>query len=289
LILYFANAASHFVVTVQCLMGIVTVAGLLILALYRWMDRNIPIMKTSEKLLTQRKRGTKTSLIAGLRYLLQSPSLGCIALMVIGYGLSVNMIEVAWKATLKMQYPNPQDYEAFMGRLTSAIGILSLILAVFVGGNVIRKFGWYMAAQSTPIVLGCVSALFFGIYFIADIHNSSNTFLGVSTLSLVVFCGAIHNVCCKSMKYCLFDPTKEMAYIPLDEESKVKGKAAVDVVASRFGKSGSSWIQAIFMEFAGVSSVLGILSYLTPCIMVAIVGWAFAVYYLHRRQIERTA
>jgi len=40
-------------------------------------------------------------------------------------------------------------------------------------------------------------------------------------LLAAVYVGAMQNIFSKSAKYSLFDPCKEMAYIPLDEDMKV--------------------------------------------------------------------
>jgi AAA family ATP:ADP antiporter len=282
LIWHFASAYSHseYVFTLYSLMGLVTICNVFIIGLYWYIDNYISVEKPVEVLPKTDQPKANISLYAGLKHVLSSPYLGCIALMVIGYGMSVNMIEVIWKATLKLKYPNSNDYQAFMGMVSSCTGVLSLLLALFVGGNVIRRFGWYWGAQSTPIILGVASMLFLGVYFSSYYYEGSTLMLTAGSLALLVICGAFHNVACKSMKYCLFDPTKEMAYIPLDEEAKVKGKAAVDVVASRFGKSGSSWIQVGLMEIASVSSVLGIAMWLTPFVLIAIVGWTMAIHFL---------
>lgn len=49
--------------------------------------------------------------------------------------------------------------------------------------------------------------------------------MGLTPLYAAVLVGAAQNVFSKSAKYSLFDPCKEMAYIPLDQETQLKARA----------------------------------------------------------------
>ena len=48
--------------------------------------------------------------------------------------------------------------------------------------------------------------------------------MGLTPLYAAVLVGAAQNVFSKSAKYSLFDPCKEMAYIPLDQETQLKAR-----------------------------------------------------------------
>jgi AAA family ATP:ADP antiporter len=112
-------------------------------------------------------------------------------------------------------------------------------------------------------------------------------FLGVDALMLSVLVGTAQNVGTKATKYGMFDPTKEMAYIPLDAEQKTKGKAAIDVIASRMGKSGGSLIQQFLILFLGTLSACA--PYIGLFLGAITVAWILAVRRLNVRFLALTS
>jgi AAA family ATP:ADP antiporter len=220
-----------------------------------------------------------------LLYLAQSKYILCIATLVIAYGISINLVEVTWKSQLKLQYPNPNDYNTFMGYFSTITGAVTIFMMLFVGGNAMRK-SWGFAAILTPIVLLVTGTAFFAFVIFRDSLSVFIAALGTSPLMLAVLFGAAQNIMSKSSKYSLFDPTKETAYIPLDSEAKVKGKAAIDVVGARLGKSGGSFIQQILLLACGTISAI------TPYIAVILFGiiavWILAVRSLSKQFTQLT-
>jgi AAA family ATP:ADP antiporter len=55
----------------------------------------------------------------------------------------------------------------------------------------------------------------------------------------------------QATKYAIFDPTKEMTYIPLSKEARTQGKAAIDVLGARLGKSMGALVQQLLVVMCG--------------------------------------
>ena len=104
---------------------------------------------------------------------------------------------------------------------------------------------------------------------------------------LAVLVGAAQNILSKGAKYSLFDPCKEMAYIPLDQESKTKGKAAIDVIGNPLGKSGGSFLQQILIGITG--SLEASTPYLGGILGAIILVWMKAAASLNKQFLVKQA
>ncbi|MFN0065240.1 MAG: NTP/NDP exchange transporter [Chlamydiales bacterium] len=276
-------------VSLKLLMSMVLIAGISIIFIYRWINRNVltdPRFFDPNEQKKKKKEKPSMSLKESFMYLLKSPYIGLLAVLVLSYGVAINIVEVTWKSQLKLQFPDANAYSTFMGMFSTITGAVTVLMMLFVGGNVMRRFGWGVAAVITPIVLLITGAIFFGLILFRSGISPTTTILGLSPLLLAVIVGMLQNIMSKSCKYSLFDPTKEMAYIPLDQEQKVKGKAAIDVVGARLGKSGGSLMQQ------GLLVAFGSLAAITPylaIILFAIIGcWIVAAKGLSKRFIALT-
>jgi AAA family ATP:ADP antiporter len=193
-------------------------------------------------------------------------------------GLSINFTDIMWKSIVKRQYPDALEYQRFMGNFSSLVGI-STCIVIFLGVHAIRILGWRVGALATPMVMALVGVPFF-----------SSIFLGLDsprTLSIAVLFGSIQTLLSKTTKYSLFDPTTQMLYIPLDQESKIKGKAAIEVLGSRMGKSGGSFIQQfLVLVFGDILSAAPVIVFLYYFVLM---WWAVSANRLGSLFLAKTA
>ncbi len=282
--------SKSYTLTLQTLVGYAIICGILILLTFYWMNRYVltDIRYYNPKITKLGvNQKTKLNLLKSIKHIYSSKYLLSIAVMVIGCALTINMVEVTWKRHLQMQFPNKADYLIFTGKVYRTVGILALCTVFFVGGNLLRRFGWRLSAQISPWAIGLTGTIFFFLCLFKNHITPLAQLFGLTPLMLIILFGAFQNITSKVVKYSFFDSTKEMAYIPLDPESKVKGKAAIDMVGSRFGKSSSSWIQIALIQFVGTGSVLSITPYLLPIVLFMTLYWSYSVNYLSKELTEQ--
>ena len=255
------------------MMTMVVIGGGLVSLTYWWLNRTVvPKMAAASAGIPQKKSKMKANMSVGesFKFLAASPYIRDLATLVVAYGISINLVEVTWKSKIKAQFPNPNDYSAFMGDFSTATGAVTFIM-MLVSRYIFKRFGWGGAAIITPTVLLITGIAFFALVLSGDTFAPGLAKLGLTPLMAAVLVGAAQNVFSKSAKYSLFDPCKEMAYIPLDREVQVKGKAAIDVVCNPLGKSGGSAVQQVLI--LGFGSLAASTPYLGAVLLAIVLLW----------------
>ena len=308
-------------VALKILMTAVVAMGGVIAACFRYLS--VSVLKPTDsdsdgaasapaagKLVPKKKKKPSMGVRESFKYLAASPYIRSLAILVVSYGMAINLVEVTWKGKLKQAFPNPTDYSSFMGGFSSATGVVTFFMMLF-GRYVLNKWGWGTAALITPTVLLVTGIAFFALCLAGGAFAPMLASVGTTPLMLAVFVGAAQNIISKAAKYSLFDPVsppiisipsplapltsfhaflsareltqnvypdrceppqcKEMAYIPLDQEQKTKGKAAIDVIGGPLGKSGGSLIQQALIVIFG--SLALSTPYLAVILGIIIAAW----------------
>lgn len=216
------------------------------------------------------KTKTKMGVQESAKFLAKSKYIRDLATLVISYGMAINIVEVTWKGRLRDAFPDATAYSAFLGTFSSATGAATIAMMI-AGRTILRRYGWGVAAQVTPLVLLATGAAFFSLILCPAPWAPLAAFIGTTPLMLAVLVGAVQNIMTKSSKYSLFDPCKEMAFIPLSPEEKTKGKAAIDVIGNPLGKSGGSLVQQVLLLSLG--SLAAATPYLALILGATIFAW----------------
>jgi len=277
--------------TFQCemvlkpIMKIIIAAGIMAMMLYSYIDNYVLKSSRIKNDFAGASEDTKTKLsfTDSIKLLARSKYIGHIVLLVLCYGLLINLLEGPWKSKVKELYPDTISYIHFMGQFNIWMGI-SCVSFMVIGSNILRRFSWLFSALVTPYMITCTGLIFFGFVIFANDIN----FLGdwFHPIYFAVLIGAVQNILSKSTKYSLFDSTKEMAYIPLPLELRTKGKATVEVMGLKFGKALGAFTQSsmfILMPMASFDSVTGYLL----VVFIAIMGlWIWNIKILNKEYIK---
>jgi AAA family ATP:ADP antiporter len=187
-----APGVDAWAVSLKYLMGAVIASGGVLLGAYKYMqDKIIPLnpkaMEANKDV--PKKKKVKMTMKESAKFLVSSPYIRDLALLVISYGMCINIVEVSWKSKLKVRtvtkrfryqinsvlgrskltsivshillsirspplqqaFPNPNEYSAFMGNFSSITGTVTLVM-MLLGRSIFAKYGWRIAALVTPTV-----------------------------------------------------------------------------------------------------------------------------------------
>lgn len=272
--------------TLRRLVLVIACLGFLAMGLFYWINRKvISINSIQAKQETFKKE--RLSIRQSIKYISKSRYLLCLALIVLGYNIAINLTDILWKEQLKRFFVDPNEMLSHMNKITVGIGMVATVGGVLFS-LMMARLGWTFVASLTPVVMTTMAIGFFTFLFCADsLAAFSMKMFGATPLALTVYFGSTQNCLSKAGKYSVFDASKEMAFLPLDSEARLKGKAAIDGLGSGLGKSGASLMYQGFLILLGSVSVST--PYIAIILFVVFSAWIYSVFKVGKSFKEMSA
>lgn len=225
------------------------------------------------------KKG-RLSLRDCIRYISKSKYLTSLAFIVLGYNIAINFTDILWKNQLKQHFTDPNAMLTHMNQVTIGIGCFATVGGILFS-TMVRRFGWTFVAILTPMVMVVMAIGFFGFLFFGNaLTGLAMGVFGTTPLILTVYFGSMQNCLSKAGKYSVFDASKELAFLALDSESRLRGKAAIDGLGSGVGKSGASLTyQAMIL---GLGSISLSTPYIAGVLALVFTAWIYSVRYISK-------
>lgn len=271
---------------IQYTVQIAIVLASILLVVFYYLHRYILVQpKFKQDILKQsRKPKVTLSFTESIRQAMHSPYVGLIAVLVLSYGVIINLIDVTWKSRLLAATGSLEAYYQYMSTFTFWLGIISMCF-IYLSKGALMRFGWRFCAMTTPVIMLFTGLVFFVYLVIGGDLMAESSSLWPGT-ALVVMVGGFGLLFTKSAKYSFFDPTKEMSFIPLPYDLRIAGKAAVDGIGGRLGESSGGFIQSLLLIWTAGTQV-DIAPYLLILTVVLSVVWLISVYRLNELYQEQ--
>ncbi|MFK7871912.1 MAG: Npt1/Npt2 family nucleotide transporter [Oligoflexales bacterium] len=264
----------HYIIATGMLACIFSAVLFRYINVYVYPDKVVAAPKSKKK---------KLGLVDCFKQVSASPYLLLLAALVLGYNLSFNLADIVWNREVHRYFSNdPAGFNKFMSHVTSATGVISTIMALLVTSNLLRLKGWTVTALMTPVVVFFTGGIFFALLLVdnSNIFGVNEMIFGIPIATVLLAVGAVQMCFTRALKYTVFDATKEIAYIPLSREERQNGKAAIDGIGSRLGKSGGSLLFQLLL--VSLSSFDAVLPFIGVVFMFVVSLWGGAVIRLGR-------
>ena len=269
-------SSSYLTQGIQVLAIIITIAGLLLCCCMYILQRNYSSNRINGLISDTgivRKKTIPLGFFKSLKHVFTNKYIFYITLLVFSYAFAINIAETMWKKQIEvysLAYGTNKNvyYSVFQGQVQT-ITAFAVIGFSCIAYFILKRIKWSSTACITLVMIGLT-----GISVLIP---------GLEGYGIILFIGSLIQILGKGSKYAFFDPNKEMCFIPLDENSKTNGKAAVENIGSRFGKGGASWVKGIFLIAIG-GSLFNIILPLLIFFILSLILWVIAIVGIVREQ-----